>query len=56
MNRFKTWNHKRLFLKAYRILRNESERHTAAGHQMTYEALDTNHVRMECVRCPNHYP
>jgi hypothetical protein len=41
------------FLVAYRILRNIGERHTAAGHNVHFKAVNEAYVRLECVNCPN---
>lgn len=50
------WWRRHRFLKAYRILRNESERHTAAGHEMSFSAINEAHLVMHCRNCPELLP
>lgn len=46
------WNRQRRFIKAYRILRNESERHRGSGHDVRFEAVNQSHIMLECINCP----
>ena len=50
------WNRRRRFLKAYVILRNESERHRGAGHDVKFEAVSESYIVLECTRCPELQP
>jgi hypothetical protein len=55
MNRMVRWYHKRRFITAYRILRNQAERHTAAGHDMHFIASSQAHFHLDCFDCPDLY-
>jgi hypothetical protein len=48
----KHWYRRRRFLLAYRILRNEAERHMAAGHDMFFHATNESDLILSCMRCP----
>ncbi len=50
------WWRRRRFMKAYRILRNETERHTQAGHDMTFSAINEAHMIVHCRNCPELLP
>jgi hypothetical protein len=50
------WWRRRRFLKAYRILRNEAERHTDAGHDMTFSVINEAHIIVHCRSCPELLP
>jgi len=52
LNRLIRWYRRRRFITAYRILRNEAERHQAAGHPMRLSATNQAHFHMECPDCP----
>lgn len=46
----------RRFIKAYKILRNEAERHRDAGHIMDFRAVNQSSISMQCVGCPDLTP
>lgn len=48
----------RRFVSAYRILRNEYERHRDAGHDVIFFMVNQSTVTLECKDCPclNPYP
>lgn len=50
------WWRRRRFTKAYRILRNEAERHIEAGHDMAFSAINEAHMVVHCRRCPELLP
>lgn len=50
------WNRRRLFNKAYRILRREADRHQNAEHDMYFVAVNESHVIMSCANCPELQP
>lgn len=50
------WYRRRRFITAYRILRNEYERHRQAGHQMQFAAINEAHVDWQCIDCPWYTP
>lgn len=50
------WWRRRRFMKAYRILRNEAERHTKAGHKMVFAAVNEAYIMMDCEDCPELIP
>lgn len=52
MARFLRWYRRWRFLTAYRILRNEYERHLVAGHDAHFRAINEARVDWECVDCP----
>lgn len=52
MKRLVVWWRWRRFLMAYRTLRNEAERHNAAGHDVYFSVVNPGHVTLECTDCP----
>lgn len=56
IDRLKRWNRERLFIKAYMILRKESDRHRRAGHVVHFEATGPDHISLVCVKCPDMHP
>lgn len=52
----KRWWRRHRFLLAYRILRNEVERHRAAGHDTEFVAVNEARIRVECTGCPDLQP
>lgn len=50
------WWRRRQFLKAYRIMRNEAERHKAAGHDVMFIAVNESFMSLECKGCPELLP
>jgi hypothetical protein len=54
--KFLKWNRQRRFIKAYRILRNESERHTKAGHHVQFNAVNQSLILLVCYDCPDYAP
>jgi hypothetical protein len=56
MTKFLKWNRRRRFLKAYRILRNEAERHEKQKHEMRFVAINESYFTMVCKNCPNFQP
>lgn len=54
--RGRRWLRRWLFTKAYQVLRNEAERHTAAGHDMAFSARNEAHLVIHCRRCPELLP
>lgn len=44
---------RRKFNKAYKILRNEAEHHTKAGHMMDFRAVNESFIIMQCTACPD---
>ena len=50
------WNRRRLFNKAYKILRNEAEWHKKAGHAVWFSAVNEAHFELRCVNCPDLQP
>lgn len=43
---------RRRFLSAYRILRNEAERHRGAGHDVVFHMVNESIVYLNCEDCP----
>lgn len=56
MKRFNRWYRRHRFLTAYKILRNEAERHTAAGHDMQFKAINESYLSMICLDCSDSRP
>jgi hypothetical protein len=56
LNRVLGWYRRRRFITAYRILRNEYERHRDAGHNVHFRAANEAHIDLECINCPWHEP
>lgn len=54
--KFLRWNRRRRFIKAYRILRNNVERHKVAGHDIEFMAINESLVVMRCENCPELQP
>lgn len=50
------WYRRRRFISAYKILRNEAERHVDAGHHMTFQAINEASLDMHCFECPDLQP
>lgn len=46
--KFLKWNRRRRFIAAYKILRNESERHRDAGHSVDFKAVDESYIMLTC--------
>ena len=53
MTKLRKWYWERRFLTAYRILRNASERHRAAGHNVQFKASNEARICLECIDCPD---
>ena len=51
MKKLNRWYRRRLFIIAYYILRNEAERHIAAGHTMEFIAVNEAWLTMRCLNC-----
>lgn len=48
----KRWWRRRQFFRAYRILRNESERHIKAGHvRVNFYAVNPSWIGLHCPEC-----
>jgi len=56
MIKLNRWYRRRRFLTAYKILRNEAERHTAAGHDMDFKAVNESFISMICNDCSDSRP
>jgi hypothetical protein len=56
LERLKRWYRRRRFITAYRILRNEYERHRDAGHEVVFRAVNESHITLLCMECPWHEP
>jgi hypothetical protein len=56
MKKLNRWYRRRRFITAYKILRNESERHVAAGHSMRFEAVNEAYIIMLCIDCQELLP
>jgi hypothetical protein len=52
VTRVLAWSRGRRFATAYWILRNEGERHRAAGHDVTFNATNESYICLECLDCP----
>lgn len=50
------WNRRRRFVRAYVILRDEALRHTEAGHNMHFTAVNESHMVIHCIDCPELSP
>lgn len=50
------WWRRRQFIRAYRILQKEFERHQAAGHQAEFIAVNEALILFECHECPELLP
>lgn len=50
------WFRRRQFAKAYRILRNEVERHRRAGHNVEFNAVNEALISVKCHNCPELLP
>jgi hypothetical protein len=50
------WFRRWLFIRAYRILLREADRHTMAGHDMSFSAINEAHLVMHCRECPELLP
>lgn len=47
---------RRRFVKAYRILRKEADRHIQADHPMEFKAINESCLIMRCYPCPDLNP
>jgi len=56
MIRLKRWYRARQFIKAYKIMRNEYEKHRDAGHNIEFEAVNSAYMFTKCHDCPNLFP
>jgi hypothetical protein len=56
INRFFRWYRERRFIGAYRVLRNASERHRDAGHNVHFKAVNEALICLECIDCPDFRP
>jgi ribosomal protein L31E len=50
------WWRRRRFTKAYKIVRNEAERHKKAGHDVDFSAINEAWMKLECKNCPELLP
>lgn len=54
--RLNRWWRRFLFIQAYKIMRNEYERHRDAGHNIQFEAIDEARMITICTDCPDRLP
>jgi hypothetical protein len=50
------WYRRRRYIKAYRILRKEAERHSRAGHDTVFVAVNEALMLLDCRNCPELLP
>lgn len=50
------WFRRRKFIKAYKVLRNEAERHKKAGHNTGFVAVNEARISLVCHDCPELLP
>lgn len=50
------WLRRRKFVWAYKVLRNEAERHKKAGHNVGFVAVNEAHISLACHNCPELLP
>lgn len=50
------WLRRRKFNKAYKVLRNEAERHKKAGHNTEFVAVNEALITLVCRDCPELLP
>jgi hypothetical protein len=47
------WYRRRRFIKAYKILRSEAERHLSRYHFTEFDAVNESHIVLLCHDCPD---
>lgn len=51
--KFLKWYRGKRFITAYRILRDEAKRHSDAGHNVHFLAVNESYLELRCYACPN---